>query len=92
MSRVRLLASAAGLALAAASPALAQQAPRDREVSEVVVSAAPYVVTLDSATTSVDILRRDDIDQAPAGGVGYACIRSGEGQTTAPSVSTNRSS
>lgn len=69
MSRVRLLATAAAVT-AVASPALAQQ--RDREVSEVVVTAAPYVVTLDSATTSVDILNRDDIDQAPAGGIGDA--------------------
>ncbi|MFZ5720727.1 MAG: TonB-dependent receptor [Pseudomonadota bacterium] len=72
MSRVRLFASAAVLT-AIAAPAFAQPAPgRDREVSEVVVTAAPYVVTLDSATTSVDILKRDDIDQAPAGGLGDA--------------------
>lgn len=70
MPRVRLFATAAVLA---ATPALAQaQQVRDREVSEVVVTAAPYVITLDSATTSVDILNRDDIDQAPAGGIGDA--------------------
>lgn len=68
MSRVSLFAAAGALALCS-TPALAQTAP-EREVSEVVVTAAPYVVTLDSATTSVDILKRDDIDQAPSGGIG----------------------
>jgi iron complex outermembrane receptor protein len=67
MSRVLLFATAA--AVVVSSPALAQQRP-DKEVSEVVITGAPYAVTLDSATTSVDILKRDDIDQAPAGGIG----------------------
>ncbi|MGA0607549.1 TonB-dependent receptor [Phenylobacterium sp. VNQ135] len=64
MSRVLLLATAA--AVACVSPAFAQT----KEVQEVVVTAAPYAVTLDSATTSVDILKRDELDQAPAGGLG----------------------
>lgn len=71
MLRVHLFATAATFALAA-SPALAQPAERGREVSEVVVTAAPYVVTLESATTSVDILKRDELDQAPVGGIGDA--------------------
>src|SRR5688572_6853678 len=64
MTRASLFVAAAVLALA--SPAYAQT----KDVSEVVVTAAPYVITLDSATTSVDILKRDDIDEAPAGGIG----------------------
>jgi iron complex outermembrane receptor protein len=67
MSRALLLATVAATAIA--GPTLAQQRP-GKEVSEVVITAAPYAVTLDSATTSVDILRRDDIDQAPSGGIG----------------------
>lgn len=63
MSRAVLLASAAVLL---STPALAQT----KQVEEVVVTAAPYAVTLDSATTSVDILKRDELDQAPAGGIG----------------------
>ncbi|MDX5330566.1 MAG: TonB-dependent receptor [Caulobacteraceae bacterium] len=69
MRKTFLLASAA--ALVSAAPALAQtRGPVD--VSEVVVTAAPYVVSLDSVTTSVDILDRDDLDQAPLGGLGQA--------------------
>ena len=67
MSRILLLASTAA-GLVAAAPAFAQKA--QPEVSEVVITAAPYVVTIDSATTSVDILKRDDLDQAPSGGIG----------------------
>ena len=69
MSRVQLFAAAGALVLMAPA-AHAQQAAKD--LTEVVVTAAPYAVTLDSATTSVDILSRDDIDQAPAGGIGDA--------------------
>lgn len=66
--RRRQMLCATALSTLIAGPAIAQE----REVSEVVVTAAPYVITLDSATTSVDILGRDDIDQAPAGGIGDA--------------------
>lgn len=65
MSRTFLFAATAAVALSA-GPALAQT----KQVEEVVVTAAPYTVTLDSATTAVDILRRDDLDQAPSGGLG----------------------
>ncbi|ODT87906.1 TonB-dependent receptor [Phenylobacterium sp. SCN 70-31] len=76
MSRVQFFSAAALTALLAGS-ASAQSAANPaagppREVGEVVVTAAPYAVTLDSATTSVDILKREDIDQAPAGGIGDA--------------------
>ncbi|MEH6675705.1 TonB-dependent receptor [Phenylobacterium sp.] len=68
MRKSILLASAA--LLAAAGPALGQTAGRPTSVSEVVVTAAPYVVSLDSVTTSVDVLDRDDLDTAPAAGLG----------------------
>lgn len=71
MFRAVLLTTAAASALLA-GPAWAQVEGRSpgHDLSEVVVTAAPYVVTLDSATTSVDILRRADLDQAPVGGIG----------------------
>ena len=65
MTRAFLLSAAATAALASAA-----QAQPARDVEEVVVTAAPYVITLDSATTSVDILKRDELDQAPVGGIG----------------------
>jgi len=68
MSRAALYATAAACLIA--TPALAQTTRPGREVREVVITAAPYAVSLDSATTSVDILRREDLDQAPAGGLG----------------------
>ena len=69
--RTSLFTAAAAVALCAAPTlALAQQKSGPKDVSEVIVTAAPYVVTLDSATTSVDILKRDELDQAPAGGLG----------------------
>ena len=55
MSRVSLFAAAGALALIA-SAAHAADAAADSEtkdLSEVVVTAAPYVVSLDSTTTSV---------------------------------------
>src|SRR5690606_15059736 len=60
-----LLASAASLV--GVAPAWAHG---DRLVSKIVVTGAPYVVSLDSSTTNVDILRREDLDAAPAGGLG----------------------
>lgn len=72
MSRPALFA-AAGVLVLSASAAEAQVPGRDgHEVSEVIVTGAPFAVSLDSATTSVDILRREDIDQAPVGGIGDA--------------------
>jgi iron complex outermembrane recepter protein len=69
--RKSLLLASAGL-LVAAGPALGQTAGRGVEVSEVVVTAAPFVVSLDSVTTSVDVLNRDDLDSASPGGLGEA--------------------
>lgn len=66
MSKFHLLA-ASGIAALIGTPAWADAA---KEVSEVVVTAAPYVVSMDSSTTSVEVLRRDDLDTAPAAGLG----------------------
>ncbi|MDP1875434.1 TonB-dependent receptor [Phenylobacterium sp.] len=69
--RKSLLLASAGL-LVAAGPAMSQTSARGNEVSEVVVTAAPYALSLDSVTTSVDVLTRDDLDTATAGGLGEA--------------------
>lgn len=61
--------SASILALCLASPALASE--RDAQsVSELVVTAAPYSVSLDTITTSVDILTAKDLSLAPPAGIG----------------------
>jgi iron complex outermembrane receptor protein len=75
MRRSLALVGASLLTLAAAAPALAQApqaagSPEDGDVSEVVVTAAPFAISEDSATTSVAIVDRDALDQAPAGGLG----------------------
>jgi iron complex outermembrane receptor protein len=70
MTRAALFTCAGALALISAAPAMAQRAPAERNLSEVVVTAAPYAVSLDSATTSVDILKREELDTAPVGGLG----------------------
>lgn len=66
MTKTHLLA-ASGIAALLATPAWADVT---KEVSEVVVTAAPYVVSMDSSTTSVEVLKRDDLDTAPAAGLG----------------------
>ncbi|WP_374575888.1 TonB-dependent receptor [Phenylobacterium sp.] len=74
MSKSFLLASAC-FVMAAAGPALADEAAdksSDKTVSELVVTAAPYAVSVDSATTSVNILKREDLDTGPPGGLGDA--------------------
>jgi iron complex outermembrane receptor protein len=64
-----LLAAAGGPVLLAAMPALAaDEAPTD--VEQLVVTAAPYAVSLDSATTSIDVVGREELDRAPAAGLG----------------------
>lgn len=60
----------ASLLVLAAAPAWAQDPADQTDVSEVVVTAAPYAISEDSATTSVEIVDRDALDQAPAGGLG----------------------
>ncbi|HEY9217177.1 MAG TPA: TonB-dependent receptor, partial [Phenylobacterium sp.] len=54
---------------------IALPASAQTSVSEVVVTGAPYVVSMDSTTTSVDVLRRDDLDTAVSGGLGDVLAR-----------------
>ena len=70
MYRFRLLAAASTLCLAALATEAAWAADAPKEVSEVVVTGAPYVVSMDSTTTSVDVIKRDDLDTAPPAGLG----------------------
>jgi iron complex outermembrane receptor protein len=58
------------LAASAALLATAAQAAPAGDVSEVVVTAAPFPVSIDSATTHIDILDRAKIDAVPAAGLG----------------------
>lgn len=69
--KISLLAAAglASLVTAQASTAAAAEAPPS-DVSEVVVTAAPYPVSLDSATTSVNIVSREQLQVLPAVGLG----------------------
>ncbi|WP_309644227.1 TonB-dependent receptor domain-containing protein [Phenylobacterium sp.] len=69
MTKTALFAAAGVLALLA-NPACADDAAPQREVSEVVVTAAPYVVSMDSVTTSVEVLKREDLDTGASGGLG----------------------
>ncbi len=67
MSRLPLFAAAAALALGGAA-AQAEEAVKD--VSEVVVTGAPYVVSIQSTTTSVNVIKRDELDLSPSAGLG----------------------
>mgnify|MGYP000032393305 CR=1 FL=1 len=69
LSAASLLAFAlvAPLAQAAEAPAAA---PDPNLVDRVVVTAAPYAVSLDTVTSSVNVVTRDQLDTAPAGGLG----------------------
>jgi iron complex outermembrane receptor protein len=69
MPRLFLFACASTLALAV-QPAMAAQDASPKELSEVVVTAAPYVVSLGSTTTSVDVVKREELDRAPPAGLG----------------------
>jgi iron complex outermembrane receptor protein len=74
MSRVVLLATAGVFMLATpaakAAEGQANDEPGHKDLSEVVVTAAPYVVSLDSTTTSVNVIKREALDLAPAAGLG----------------------
>ncbi|WP_241962700.1 TonB-dependent receptor [Phenylobacterium parvum] len=63
------LSSASLIALALAGPAHAAGEP-ERTVSELVVTAAPYTISLDTITTSVDILTARELSLAPPAGIG----------------------
>jgi len=75
MPKTALFATAAVM-LASAHPGAA--AAEDAEarpgggktVSELVVTGAPYVVSIDSTLTNVDVVARDQLDAAPAAGLG----------------------
>lgn len=76
MVRREALAAASLLVLAAAAPAWAADtaaptADTDPDaVSQVVVTAAPYAVSLDTVTSSVNVITRDKLDVAPPAGLG----------------------
>jgi outer membrane receptor protein involved in Fe transport len=60
---------APSLAQAAETPAPAD-APDLNAVDKVVVTAAPYAVSLDTVTSSVNVVTRDQLDTLPAAGIG----------------------
>lgn len=62
-----LLAAVSGTVLLAAGQALAQDTT---DVGSVVVTAAPFAISLDSATTSIEVLGRDELDLKPPAGLG----------------------
>lgn len=69
----RVAFSAASLiALAAAVSAHAEDAPAtpDNAVDKVVITAAPYAVSLDTVTSSVNIITREKLDLLPPAGLG----------------------
>jgi len=72
LSAASLLAAAfaASMAQAADAPVAAVEAPDTNAVDRVVVTAAPYAVSLDTVTSSVNVITRDQLDIAPAGGIG----------------------
>lgn len=72
MPRAFLFASAGVLILFASAAQAADDAaePGHKDLSEVVVTGAPYVVSLDSTTTSVNIVKREALDLAPSAGLG----------------------
>jgi iron complex outermembrane recepter protein len=77
MRRPLFLLGASLLALTLAAPAFAQTAPQpddeqvdQGDVSAVVVTGAPYAVSLDTVTTSVSVVGRDQLDVAAPSGLG----------------------
>ncbi|WP_269715309.1 TonB-dependent receptor [Caulobacter sp. NIBR2454] len=65
---VRILFGAASLA-ALSTAAMAEEAP-GHDVSEVVITAAPYAVEAGAMTASVAVVTRQDLDLAPQAGLG----------------------
>lgn len=74
MFRRAALSAASLVALVAAASAHAEapiaSAPEDTEVSKVVITAAPYAVSLDTVTSSVNVVTRDQLDVALPAGLG----------------------
>lgn len=77
MSRRIWFVGAAGWTWMVCGAAAAQDAaPGQANVlSEVVVTAAPFAVSIDSTTTSVDVIKREALDEAPAAGLGDVLAR-----------------
>ena len=69
MLRRLLFAAACGPALLAA-PAFAADDPQPTDVEQLVVTAAPYAVSIESATTSVEVVGQEELQRAPALGLG----------------------
>ncbi|MBN9319746.1 MAG: TonB-dependent receptor [Caulobacterales bacterium] len=74
-SRRLLFVAVAACALSGAAHAQTQGAntagsSHSGTVEEVVVTAAPYAVSLETATTSVDVLKREALETAPPAGLG----------------------
>jgi len=73
MSRTQFLLLTASLIALAPASALADDAePTEPSttVREVVVTGTPYAVSLDTVTTHVDVLTRQQLDTSPLGGLG----------------------
>jgi len=64
------LASSVAWAAETPAPADAAAAEAPDVVDKVVVTAAPYAVSLDTVTSSVNVVTRDQLDTAPAAGLG----------------------
>lgn len=73
MSRALLLATASAFLVAASAAQAAVEdgsEPGHKDLDEVVVTAAPYVVSMDSTTTSVNVVKREALDLSPGSGLG----------------------
>lgn len=70
LSAVSLIALAAAASAHAETPATPAVGREDTQVSKVVITAAPYPVSLDTVTSSVNIITRDHLDLAPPAGLG----------------------
>ena len=70
VSLLALSAATATRAADTASASSAADAPQHTEVSQVVVTAAPYAVSLDTVTSSVNVISRQQLDLAPPAGIG----------------------
>ncbi|WP_236632209.1 hypothetical protein [Caulobacter sp. BP25] len=65
LSAASLLALAAAVSAHAETPAAPAPDSESTEVSKVVITAAPYAISLDTVTSSVNIITRDQLDVAP---------------------------
>lgn len=71
-SAASLFALAAAVSAHAAEPAAPPSAEADQsnQVDKVVITAAPYAVSLDTVTSSVNVINRDKLDVLPPAGLG----------------------